>query len=231
MVITSERLLHKGLKEVSEHRFALAADLGQSQDYTAVAVIEHIKLFNVTYRGREEDGGQRFEVRHLQRLPLALSYVDQVARIRDLLSRAPLSQDCDFLIDETGVGRPVGDLFNAAGLRPTRITITGGDKPSCKGTYRWHVPKGTLISGLDARLHTGELKIASSLTEANVLREELRDFRRSVSAAGRFSYEARTGKHDDLVLAVAIGLWALTGKPKPSVGHCVRATYIKESHL
>jgi hypothetical protein len=43
----------------------------------------------------------------------------------------------------------------------------------------------------------------------------LLDFRRSLSAAGRASYAARTGKHDDLVLAVAIGCWFLNQPPPP----------------
>ena len=70
-----------------------------------------------------------------------------------------------------------------------------------------------MISLLDAKLHCGELRIASELTEAGVLAEELRDFRRKVTAAGRFQYEARVGRHDDLILSVAIGLWSLVGRP------------------
>ena len=36
------------------------------------------------------------------------------------------------------------------------------------------------------------------------MKDELLDFRRKLSDAGRATYAARTGKHDDLVLAVAI---------------------------
>jgi hypothetical protein len=53
-------------------------------------------------------------------------------------------------------------------------------------------------------LHTGELKIAAALSEAGALQEELKDFQRKVSDAGRATYNARKGAHDDLVLAVAI---------------------------
>ena len=156
--------------------------------------------------------GETFDVRYLRRLPLGLSYVAQVEEIRRLLSRPPLQQGCEFLIDETGVGRAVGDIFDNAGMRPIRISITAGEVRTSKGTRRWHVPKGTLISALDARLHTQELRFAADLTEAGAMQEELKDFRRSVSAAGRYSYDARTGKHDDLVLAVAIGLWFFVGR-------------------
>src|SRR4029077_1642781 len=98
----------------------------------------------------------------------------------------------------------------------TRVSITAGMEQTCHGRRSWHVAKQILISMLDARLHTGELRFAAELREAKTMADELKDFRRKVSAAGRYSFEARVGKHDDLVLAVAIGLWALVGRPKPA---------------
>jgi len=64
-----------------------------------------------------------------------------------------------------------------------------------------------LISTVDARLNTGELRFAAALRDAPSLRDELLDFRRHLSDAGRATYQARAGKHDDLVLAVAIACW------------------------
>lgn len=220
MVMTSYEQIGSGVRSVSEHRFALAADLGQSHDPTAIAVIEHLKTFHVRLNGQETPAGEQFLVRHLQRLPLGQSYVEQASRIGFMLARPPLDEGCAFLIDETAIGRPVGDLFNANGLKPTRITITAGEGQSQKASHRWHVSKAGLISALDARLHTGELKIADNMPEATTLKEELRDFRRHVSAAGRYSFEARVGRHDDLVLAVALALWNFTGKPKLEPARC-----------
>jgi hypothetical protein len=92
-----------------------------------------------------------------------------------------------------------------------RVSITAGvdatklDRPRC-----WSVSKALLISGVDAHLHSGELRFAAEVTEAHVLAEELKDFRRHLTSSGRATYQARTGKHDDLVLAVAIALlWAV----------------------
>lgn len=222
MGITRSELIERGRKLFLESNFCLAADLGQSNDPTAICVIEHVKKTEVTWKGNETPVGENFDVRYLQRLPLGLSYVDQVSEVARLLTRPPLHSDCGFVIDETGVGRPVGDLFNNSGLQPTRVTITAGERQRALGNRRWHVPKGILISALDARLHTGELRFACDLPEASTMAEELKDFRRHVSAAGRFSYEARTGKHDDLVLAVALALWNFVGRPKEAharVGH------------
>jgi len=53
------------------------------------------------------------------------------------------------------------------------------------------------------------------LTEAEAMKKELKDFRRRLSDAGRATYAARTGAHDDLVLAVAIAAW-WASRPPPS---------------
>lgn len=211
--------LANGVRERVAENYVLAVDLGQSTDPTAICVLCHRY---VTYTHRiprypVPAPSEHFDVVHLQRLPLGLSYVEQVADVRRLLARPPLNAGCGLVIDATGVGRAVADLFNTLGMDPLQVTITAGTEQTLVGRNRWHVPKGVLISTLDARLHTGALRFAAELEEAAAMREELRDFRRKVSTAGRYTFEARVGKHDDLVLAVAIGLWFVVGRPKPPV--------------
>ena len=209
-----KRLERPGVAIFETGKFCLACDLGQSVDPTAIAIIEHVRRARVTYRGFETPLPEEFHVRHLARLPLGLSYPDQVAAVLALLRRPPLCDGCDLVVDATGVGRAVVDLFERVGLFPTRVTITSGERATSTGARSWHVPKGVLVSTLDARLHANELKFAAELAEASAMADELKDFRRSVSAAGRFSYEARVGRHDDLVLAVSLGVWNFVGRPK-----------------
>ena len=108
-------------------------------------------------------------------------------------------------------------MFTAAGLRAVRVAITAGVDAVKQDQLRWSVAKSLLISGVDAKLHSGELRFAAELGEAHALAEELKDFRRHVGVAGRATYQARTGKHDDLVLAVAIALWWATERRKHRV--------------
>jgi hypothetical protein len=131
-----------------------------------------------------------------------------------LLARPPLNGRCDFAIDQTGCGAAVGDLFDQREPKPIRIVITAGFEPVKHGPRKWAVPKSSLISNLDARLHTGELRFAPALLEAENMKAELADFRRHVSTAGRSLFEARSGAHDDLVLAVSLALWRATGGGK-----------------
>jgi hypothetical protein len=202
----------KGTRRNETLKYVLAADLGQSTDPTAIAVIEHRHAFREYARGGADQVEDTFDVRHLARLPLGLSYPAVVQEVALLLARPPLVGNCELVIDETGVGRAVADIFDTVGMNPTRVTITAGIEQS-HVNGGWHVSKQILISTLDARLHTGELRFAKELLEAGTMQDELKDFRRKVSIAGRYTFEARVGKHDDLVLAVAIGLWCCVGRP------------------
>src|SRR5262249_31783872 len=205
--------------------YVVGVDLGQSSDPTAVCVLEWQKGVldgNSEYERHTATGrlpqkpGQCLAVVHLERLPLGLAYPDVVQLIKNLLARPPLdAPTTTLLIDETGVGRAVGDIFVQAGMRPNRVTITaGGEETAAVGFNRWHVAKTILVSRLDAALHTGDLRIAQELRETGPLVEELKNFQRSVSAAGRATYEARVGMHDDLVLATALAVWWAT-RPEP----------------
>jgi len=53
-----------------------------------------------------------------------LSYPAVVQEVKMLMARKPIAGECELIIDETGVGRAVGDIFNTAGMSPTRLTIT-----------------------------------------------------------------------------------------------------------
>lgn len=223
------------VRHYSESEYFVSVDLAQTQDFTAICVMEHEKNFHVHINGAVEKEWSVFKVVHLERLPQGLSYVEQARYISELINRPPLNGRFPFGIDDSGVGKAVGDVFFYQGLYPFRFTIIAGDDFVCKTSHRYHVGKGMLVSMLDAKLHQQELKFASTLLEAGPLREELLNFRRHVTAAGRFQYEARAGRHDDLVLAVALALFFFVGRKKPPVARIGRATFTggdrKDTHV
>jgi hypothetical protein len=202
--------------------FSVGVDLGQSIDHTAIAVLEHKKGVWDEGSPYERHTGQRtvqrpgecVHVRWLERLPLGMPYPDQIEQVKGILAR-PGIEGARLVLDETGPGRPVADLFNKAGLRPIRVSITGSSDQTSLGNNRWSVPKSILVSTVDALLHTGALEVAPELQLAEVLKEELKNFRRKLSDVGRPTYGARSGTHDDLVLAVAIACWWTIKKPNP----------------
>jgi hypothetical protein len=178
-------------------RFHVGLDLGQANDYTAIAVVE-------APRG----GGDLLLVRHLERFRNAF-YPDVVDRVEVLLESPELVGNAELAIDATGVGPAVTDIFAKRGRHFKAVKIHGGDAETYdKGV--WRVPKRNLVSALQVALQTGTLKIASSLPLAGVLREELLNFRVKVNiATGHDSYEHwRESDHDDLVLAAAMAVWS-----------------------
>jgi hypothetical protein len=211
----------------------VSVDLGQSLDYTAIAVLQHCTGINDAGSPYEQHTGQttgtklqtkaeRFRVVHLERLPLGTHYARQVDHVSQMMARKPLCGDenqkpAQLVIDAGGVGRGIFDFFTKAGFtKAIAITITGGGESSCHGPFRYNVSKHELVTGLDALLHHPDnpLKFSIHLTESHALAEELRDFERHVGAAGRNTYEARSGKNDDLVMSVAMACWWAT-RPKP----------------
>ena len=69
-------------------------------------------------------------------------------------------------------------------------------------------PKQASIGILQVLLQCQRLKFAPSLAEAPVLIHELHNFRVRINPQrAHGSYEHREGKHDDLILAVAVTAW------------------------
>jgi hypothetical protein len=182
-------------------RYTVGVDLGQMQDYTALCVIRRV----------EEDGHKPiFQVAHLSRLPLGTVYPAIVAHVAERMVSPQLRGKAELVLDISGVGRPVYDLFREYGLAPIGVSITGGSAITNAGNV-WNVPKGHLISRIQALLHDGRLKIHKDLPDALALVSELQDFRVNFTETGYATFNARSGKHDDLVLALAIALWRAHG--------------------
>jgi hypothetical protein len=182
-------------------RYVVGVDLGQSYDPTAIAVVRRVD---------DDQKDPIFQVGHLERLPLNTPYPGVVRHVATMLNTPRLREKSELVIDFTGVGRPVFDMFQVAGISPIGVSIHAGDAVTNEGRV-YKVPKLVLISRVQALLHSGRLKIQRDLPEAPALVAELQDFRGVVSETGYWKFGARSGKHDDLVLAVAIALWRANG--------------------
>lgn len=180
-------------------RFVCGVDLGQARDYTAVAIVERQAAERV------------WAVRYLERYPLGTPYPETVERVEALMNRPPMRGDSQLVLDATGVGRPVFDLFRRGGMgrRVVGITIHGGDAVVLdRALSGYRVPKRDIVGTLDLHLQQQRLKIAPGLRDADVLLKELQNYKIHISDSGHDSYGTwRSGDHDDLVLAVGLAIW------------------------
>lgn len=194
---------------IEERIFILSADLGQTNDYTAISVIERI-VRGKGVLGANKEGERRYHLRHLERPPRGTEYPAVVDRMIELYNTPQLEHHRKaVVIDLTGVGRPVYDLMVRNGFSASlnAITITAGNNAIQPKRGIYHVPKRDLVSNLQVLLQNGELKVAKGIKEADALVEELANFQVKISANGHDTYGGRSGVHDDLVLSVAMAAW------------------------
>lgn len=196
--------------------FYAGLDIGQSQDYTALSIVEKVR----------EDPA-RYHLRHARRFELGTPYPEVAGEVaalmgRDELTRTSVTKSQEghtiktrrrerpptLVVDATGVGRPIVEMLKQEGLSPASIWITGGDSVTVDGT-EYRVPKRELASTVQALLQSGRLLFAEDLPFREVLKDELKKFRAKINLdTGEASFEHwRERDTDDLVLALACALW------------------------
>src|ERR1035438_10329202 len=155
--------------------YFVGLDLGQRQDYSAVAVVEREER-RLAYLA------PCMRVRHLERMPLGTPYVEVVRRVSEIMGHPALASELGpgsrLVVDATGVGAPVVEMLRAARpvFRVTAVTITSGEKAQGSGEER-RVPKKDLMAGLQVMLEERRLKIPRKLKESATLVRELTDVR------------------------------------------------------
>jgi hypothetical protein len=208
-------------------RFCVGLDLGQAQDYAALCVLEKLRKTEETTV--EETVNERhptrlwewqqvtrqvkqqislpshYHCRFLERLPLGTPYPVIVQKVGEMLHTPQLRGQSTLVVDATGVGKPVVDMFTQAGLSPVAVAITGGLLANFEKGM-WRVPKRILVSTIQALAHE-RLKFDSTTPATQVLIRELLAFQVTATEAANDTYAGRTGEHDDYVLSVALAAW------------------------
>jgi hypothetical protein len=179
----------------------VGVDLGQSQDYTAVSVLRAVP---------QRDDKTTFQCGHIERLKLGTPYPRIVESVLRLTERPELEDRWSLVIDATGVGKAVTDMFREAlGAKQKRlaaVTITSGNAVT-GGRLSFGVPKRDLVTGLLVLLESGRLVFAD-LPEMTQLLAEIPDFRVKITTSGNAIWGTwREGAHDDLILSLAIAAW------------------------
>ncbi len=213
-------------------RIYLGLDLGQAADYSALCVIEEpiwvpgqgwtagadltqeqrmLYAQGLWYAwGQLAPSLPPIWLKLLYRYPLRTPYPDVVSDVIRRLGgpQEQLRRDAVLIVDATGCGAPVCDMFAFGGLPcpMIKVIIHGGTKVT--QDYGLHVPKRDLVASVQALLHTGRLQVAQANEFTKAWTDEMQGYRIKLTATGHDSYSAREDSvHDDLVLAVALACY------------------------
>jgi hypothetical protein len=180
----------------------IGLDLGQAADFTALAILERSAVLTNALRQVRSYG-----CRALKRWPLGTPYTTIVAAVVELFHKPTLT-GAALVVDATGVGRPVVDMFRKAGLcgRLVPVIITAGHRQCVRDGF-FHVPKIALVSALHVLLQQRRLRFARALVEAPALLRELQGHRIEITDSLNERFGACPGEHDDLLVAVALAAW------------------------
>jgi hypothetical protein len=183
--------------------FVVGLDLGQSQDFTVLAVLER----NIQVGEALSPALTEYSLRHLRRFSLGTPYTEIVPTVARLAGIRPLSGS-PLVVDQTGVGRAVVDMLRQAVGWVVPVTITGGHAVTRTEDGSYHIPKKELVTSLQVVMQSRRLKIARALPDAALLVRELQNFQVKITGAAHETFGVwREGQHDDLVLAVALASW------------------------
>lgn len=202
-------------------QFLCGLDLGQAADYSALVIAERCetspaepaRVLQLTDGGArhipaQPAGPVRYDVRHIERFTLGTPYPEIVDAVGRILGHPAMGSEVTLVVDGTGVGRAVVDLFRLAAARYAMVPamITAGDTARNDAGW-WYVPKRELVGVVQVLLQSQRVRFAQALPETALLTAELQNFQIKVTAAANETFNAREGKHDDLVLALALAVW------------------------
>jgi hypothetical protein len=186
--------------------YVLGLDLGQAADRTALVLLEYDQVRDPVYR-----------LRGLHRFPLGTPYTELPGALEVRLQETPLQRRVNLAVDATGVGAAVTDHFRdrLPSIPLYAITITAG--ATVTGSPRNpHVPKQDLISTTSVILEQRRLQVTQNMRDTEALVDELAAYRRTITDRGNEAYDAASGSHDDLVLALSLALWTAEHKHPPA---------------
>lgn len=150
----------------------------------------------------------RHRIRWIERVTLGTHSPAVVDRIAVVSEAAATWGHAVIVLDATGVGRPDVDMLKRRTSVPLRaVTFTSGSDEAHPSYNVHRVPKVDLVTSLEVVLQTRRIEVVPDCPLQHELAAELSAFDFALSAHGRASFEAASGSHDDLVLALCLAVW------------------------
>lgn len=201
------------LPKYSPRRYSVGVDLGQANDFTAIAVLkqEIVPPESALFAPVGEHPGNRlvegrsvYDLVYLKRPKLGTPYDVIARRVADLICElepqgafGELGQ-VTLSVDGTGVGRGVVDMLDTEFKRrgaPSksvpkvdfrRVSVTGSQtqlKKPQRSNGYWSVPKKDLVFPAVAAFQQKRVRIPAGIKDRDALVNELQNYRRTTNIA------------------------------------------------
>ena len=197
--------------------YLLTQDIGKKQDDTTTLIYRITPEYIDSW-----DGGRRImtfmDVVFMDKRRLTY---DRLARFtQELVQSASLGERSTLLIDGTGIGEAVYDIYAAKGLEPVKIIFTSGETASIERSRLeqskrfndisgYKVPKVDMVSAAQVIFQQGRIRFAPDLMFRDECLEQLQNFVGKVNEkTENVKYENLTDEiHDDFVVNILMASW------------------------
>ncbi len=141
---------------------------------------------------------------------------------KELMQSMELEGQCALVIDGTGVGEAVYDLYDDAGLDPLKIIFGSGNSPTIQAdrnsfsvTSKFGkvsgivVPKADLVGALQVYVQQGRLRQVEGLPFAEESRRQFQNFVGRINEKDKYVKYGNLDDeiHDDMVVTAAMACW------------------------
>jgi len=172
---------------LNKGNFYMGVDLGKHRDFSVVAIIEKTE-------------GDKLHLVHCYQFPLETTYASVIGYVKALAGK--WQTVCNIIVDKTGVGDPIVEDMQHAGLPPVEgILFTEPKKEEVATVLKQNMVEGDFKLPYDRDV----------INELNVERFEL-------TKGGKIKYSHPEGTHDDRFWAIALAVAASRMAPPPGRG-------------
>lgn len=163
-------------------------DIGKRADPPALIGLERV------------EGSPLQELTLCVQLPLGLPYPRLVRLVEKVVEQADV-----VMVDGNGVGEAIYDYLRGSFTKCWSVLTTGGRQGSVNVQQQMlNIPKAVMVEQLVRDIEKGRLHF-QRVGHFAALMDELRTMRRTQGGRSTtIKYEAQSGKHDDLVMALAL---------------------------
>jgi hypothetical protein len=220
--------------EPIEKHFALALELGPTNEGSALALVERVEPRSWPAPDVALNAKATYEVRGLRRFPPGMQPPRIIDDVRGLLDTGAIGEELRkkyvdvapnhkwpvrshlyWIVDQTTVGSPMADYFLERLGRPSaQRVIFGGQHAETESEGVLHIPKSLQISEVQALLEEERLKISDQHPLAPDLMGELANYRhRRSTPVAPADDPWREQPNDDLIFAVGLACRRLKTPP------------------
>jgi hypothetical protein len=211
------------------NEYAVVVDPAKRRDFTAILTVKKTAdLVEGEPLLKTPDRIVNYlDVVHIDKFN-GITYPEIVRKVALRVGHADLVNNCDLLIDGTGVGEALTDLLREGGLDPLPIIFTAGTKvqlvygdfgqiflgqvgklATARTIKEMHVPKVDLVDAGRLLAQQGRFWCDPQMRWADDFEAQMQGFRGKVNEkTGRTKFENENDElHDDLIVCYLMAAW------------------------